>query len=233
MLDYQRIADEVRSALLNNGQQTDDLLRGAAADYCAGHRGGQRRGCGSAGPSSARACGARRSSSARSSRTSWTSWKRSTFPSARRGTSCSRSAASAPAPQILLDVAASLNEAYSVEQPLAPLLQRHRLLAMSHGPLKLRIEVLRNLADADAENSIWDQDVRTFEEERVKELRKEIPQAIADGDVAALDALDAEIEAIGLADRETGRAGPADCAGPGRGRAAAQGSSTCGRPPTA
>ena len=95
---------------------------------------------------------------------------------------------------LMLDVAANLNEAYAVEQPLATLLQRHRLLAMSHGPIKLRTETLRSLADADPENAIWDQDVRTFEEERVKELNREVPQAIAGGDATTLNALAAELE---------------------------------------
>ena len=54
----------------------------------------------------------------------------------------------------MLDVAANLNEAYAVEKPLATLLQRHRLLAMSHGPIKLRVDTLRSLADADPENPI-------------------------------------------------------------------------------
>ena len=33
MLDYQRIVDDVRSALFNNGQDGDDFLQAAAADY--------------------------------------------------------------------------------------------------------------------------------------------------------------------------------------------------------
>ena len=94
----------------------------------------------------------------------------------------------------MLEVAANLNEAYAIEQPLATLLQRHRLLAMSRGPIKLRVETLRGLADADPENPIWDQDLRTFEEERVKELQREVPQAIAKGDAAQLSDLADELE---------------------------------------
>ena len=33
MLDYQRIVDDVRGVLFNNGQDGDDFLQGAAADY--------------------------------------------------------------------------------------------------------------------------------------------------------------------------------------------------------
>ncbi len=48
---------------------------------------------------------------------------------------------------LLMDVAADLNEAYAEEQPLETLLDRHRLLALAHSPLRLRIKTLRQLAD--------------------------------------------------------------------------------------
>ena len=44
--------------------------------------------------------------------------------------------------KLLLDVAADLNEAYAIQEPLAALLQRHRMLALGHGPLKLRVDTL-------------------------------------------------------------------------------------------
>jgi hypothetical protein len=193
MLDYQRIVDDVRSALLNNGDTGDDFLQAAAADYSLAIDEANER---------LRQCGAFLRKGLRSEaiqlcevepnlldvvgildfpeRDTWNellSLHNLSSPSA-----------------LMLDVGANLNEAYAIEQPLATLLQRHRLLAMSHGPMKLRVETLRSLADADPENPIWDQDLRIFEEERVKELQREVPQAIAGGDAAAVNALAAELE---------------------------------------
>ena len=86
-------------------------------------------------------------------------------------------------------MADKLNEAYADEQPLATLLQRHRLLAMSHAPVKLRLETLRRLCGRRSGKPGLGQDVRTFEEERIRELRRDVLQAIAAGDMTALDPL--------------------------------------------
>jgi hypothetical protein len=193
MLDYQRIVDDVRSVLFIDSQDGDDFLQGAAADYSLAIDEVNER---------LRQCGALLRKGLRSEAIQlcelepnlldvvgildfpeYDSWKE--LLSLHR---------LSPPGSLMLEVAANLNEAYAVEQPLATLLRRHRLLAMSHGPIKLRVETLRGLADADPENPIWEQDVRTFEEERVRELQREVPQAIAKGDMAALNALTAELE---------------------------------------
>ena len=99
----------------------------------------------------------------------------------------------APPMPLMLDVASELNEAYAVEQPLAALLQRHRLLALAHGPLSARIEVLRGLADGDANNPVWQDDLLTFEKERQNQIKAEVEMAPRKGDTAALAALEAEL----------------------------------------
>ena len=99
----------------------------------------------------------------------------------------------APPTPLMLDVAAELNEAYAIEQPLAALLQHHRLLALAHGHLSTRIQVLRKLAEMDANNPVWQEDLRTFEQERQKQLQAEVEAAARASDTAALATLDAEL----------------------------------------
>jgi hypothetical protein len=193
MLDYQRIVDDVRSALFNNGQDGDDFLQGAAADYSLAIDEANER---------LRQCGAFLRKGLRSEAIQLCEVEPNLldvvgildFPEHDNWNELLGLHGLSSPSALMLDVAANLNEAYAVEQPLATLLQRHRLLAMSHGPIRLRVETLRSLADADPENAIWDQDVRIFEEERVKELQREVPQAIARHDTAALNALAAELE---------------------------------------
>lgn len=98
----------------------------------------------------------------------------------------------APAP-LMLDVAAELNEAYALEQPLSALLARHRLLALARSPIQLRISVLRRLAELDASNPVWHDDLAVFESERQKQLQQELSVAAQNGDVKALTAIDEEL----------------------------------------
>ena len=232
MLDYQRIVDDVRSALFNNGQDGDDFLQGAAADYSLAIDEANER---------LRQCGAFLRKGLRSEAIQLCEVEPNLldvveildFPERDTWNELLALHGLSPPAALMLDVAANLNEAYAVEQPLATLLQRHRLLAMSHGPIKLRVETLRSLADADPENAIWDQDVRTFEEERVKELQREVPQAIAGGDAAALNALAAELETFRLADRQAGSLDSSRSPPPGRMPPGNRALANCGGRPTA
>ena len=98
---------------------------------------------------------------------------------------------------LLLDVAADLNEAYAIEQPLAELLKHHRLLALAHAPLKNRVNTLRSLVQADGHNPVWLEDLQTFETERLKELQHEVADATEAGDLMTLAALDDELRCDG------------------------------------
>ncbi len=195
MLDYQRIVDNVRSALFNNGQDGDEFLQSAAADYALAVDEANER---------LRKCGPLLRKGLRSEAIQLCEIEPNLldvvgildFPERDSWKELLALHGLASPAALMLDVAANLNEAYAVEQPLATLLQRHRLLAMSRAPLKLRVETLRRLADADPENPIWDQDLRTFETERVKELQQEVPQAIARGDATVLEALSDELESF-------------------------------------
>jgi hypothetical protein len=94
---------------------------------------------------------------------------------------------------LLSDVAQDLNEAYSLQQPLEKLLDRHRLLALCRAPLSQRLAVVRKLAVADPGSRFWEEDIRDFEEARCNELEGEARAASAAGDEAALASLLGEI----------------------------------------
>lgn len=92
-------------------------------------------------------------------------------------------------PPLLVDVAADLNEAYAQEQPLMTLLRRHRLLALSRSPLRDRIVTLRKLATLDANNAVWRDDLRVYEQTRQQEIRRAVEQEYKQGNVVALEEL--------------------------------------------
>lgn len=79
------------------------------------------------------------------------------------------------APPLNLDAAMMLNQAYVEEAPIHDLLRRHRLLALARAPLKDRLQVVRLLARADRTNPKWLDDVASYEDERLKEIKREIP----------------------------------------------------------
>src|SRR4029077_21228712 len=94
---------------------------------------------------------------------------------------------------LLSDVAQELNEAYSIQQPLEMLLDRHRLLALCRAPLHQRLVVARKLAEADSASQFWNEDIRDLEDARCKELESEARAAAARSDDGALSQLFAEV----------------------------------------
>ena len=79
------------------------------------------------------------------------------------------------------DVAADLNEAYAIEQPLGALLARHRLLALARNPLRLRMATLREIAETDSNNTVWLEDLQQYEQERLKQIQREAGDALSAG----------------------------------------------------
>ncbi|WP_437229469.1 hypothetical protein SH661x_001457 [Planctomicrobium sp. SH661] len=92
-----------------------------------------------------------------------------------------------------LQVVGKLNEAQLIELPLQNLLSRHRLLALHRAPLKLRLNVLRQLRNADPETTSWEDDVRTFEKARFQEMAEEIRTAQRQGDLPQLKLLQKDL----------------------------------------
>lgn len=96
-------------------------------------------------------------------------------------------------PEPLVDMAADLNEAFALEQPLERLLRQHRLLALARNPLPQRIDVMRRIARADRANPVWANDLQTFERARHQQLREEVSAAITRKDAKSLGQLEKEL----------------------------------------
>ncbi len=69
-----------------------------------------------------------------------------------------------------LETADLLNLAYQSEEQIAPLMCKHRLLALSQAPLEDRIVIMREIAAADTISPFWNQDLRAFETARFQQL---------------------------------------------------------------
>lgn len=192
MLDYQRIVDDVRSLLCVQGADAMDFLRAAAADYSVACDEVNER---------LHQCGSLLRQGLRSEAIQVAEIEPNLldvaalldFPERPQWVEASvRYGIAAPTP-LLLDVAAQLNEAYALEQPLVALLQRHRLLALAREQLPARIDVLRRLAALDVNNPVWQEDLQTFEQERHKQLLAEVEAAARAGDMSALASLHTEL----------------------------------------
>lgn len=95
----------------------------------------------------------------------------------------------------LLDASAitELNEALVDEQPLEELLRQHRRLAIAKAPLGWRLKVLRKIAEIDAMNTVWYDDVVQWETIRLKQIAGELNQAIESNSPDAIVGLEAEL----------------------------------------
>ena len=101
---------------------------------------------------------------------------------------------SLPKPEpLLLDVAATLNEAYAVQEPLQRLLDQHRLYALARSPLTQRINVLRSLVECDPATGHWEPDLRDMELARFREIESEARGAISKGNIDFLKTLILEL----------------------------------------
>ena len=84
---------------------------------------------------------------------------------------------SLPAPPVfLIDTATALNRAYAQTAPLNDLLKHHRRLALERAPIGERLAVLRQIAQRDAGNAVWDQDIVIFEKVRLGQIESEVQQ---------------------------------------------------------
>ncbi len=116
------------------------------------------------------------------------------FPEVPTWTAYLQSNGLAPPSPLLVEVAAELNEAYGQEQPLTATLRRHRLLALSRSPLRERISTLRKLARLDANNPVWNEDLRIYEQARQQEIRRSTDQASRQGNLAGLAELARDVQ---------------------------------------
>ncbi|MEZ6121669.1 MAG: hypothetical protein R3C49_00680 [Planctomycetaceae bacterium] len=102
-----------------------------------------------------------------------------------------------PIRELPVDIAAELNDAYSISAPLERLLQRYRTQSLARAPLPDRIDTLRQLVVEDTANPGWKNDLQKFEAHRLEQLKKELQVAIKGRDLSAVAVLDQELNAVG------------------------------------
>ncbi len=90
-------------------------------------------------------------------------------------------------------IAEHLSAAYTEVDPHRQLLRKHRRLALARAPLRERLGVIRELARLDATNPIWDEDRRSYELARFKQIQNEAVEAARRKDAKIILALEAEV----------------------------------------
>ena len=108
-----------------------------------------------------------------------------------------RSVGLPPQPDLLLDIASELNEAYNQHASIEKLLRQHRVFALARAPLADRIKVLRNIADRDPTNGLWQQDLVAYEKSRCAEIGKELASSYSKKDFVAVDTIYQELHSDG------------------------------------
>lgn len=96
-------------------------------------------------------------------------------------------------PMLNRDLVEQLNEAIVETQPIEGLLKHHRRLAIARAPLAWRLKVLRRIAEVDPGNSVWEEDIESWEKVRHKQLVGEARTAISASEPAALQTLKEEL----------------------------------------
>lgn len=99
-----------------------------------------------------------------------------------------------PPQPVLFEVAATLNAAYTENEPIKKLLDRHRIMALGRAPLTERLSVLKSIAEIDATMEHWEDDVREMERARFREIDAESSSAFKVGNVLLLKSLMAEVQ---------------------------------------
>ncbi len=97
------------------------------------------------------------------------------------------------APELQIEIAADLNRAYSDDSPLEQHLRKFRLSSLSRAPLRTRIGLLRKIYNIDSGNSIWESDLKNYEEVRQRQIKEEVQAASRSQDLAALREIATEL----------------------------------------
>ena len=101
-----------------------------------------------------------------------------------------------PPPLFRIETASALNHAYAEAQPLEHLLRNHRRLALARAPIGERLAVLHQLAQVDARNPVWQQDVVAFERVRVQELEREVDALLRASEAPPLERVQALLHEV-------------------------------------
>lgn len=96
-------------------------------------------------------------------------------------------------PELQIDIATDLNGAYSDDAPLERLLRKFRVLSLGRAPLRTRIDLLRQIAKRDAGTAYWQDDLKAYEQVRIRQLADEARDAVANRDLEAVRRLSEEV----------------------------------------
>jgi len=192
MNEYERIVDDLRSALVAQGPEAVDLLRLVAADYAmvCDDANTRLRQCESLLKKGLRAEALRQCEIEPNLLDIIATLD---IPEHDLLLRKSHQVGLMPPPDLLMDIASALNEAYAEHQPVENVLRQYRLLSLARAPLKQRVTTLRRIAATDTNNPIWQEDLELFERERQKELQIEVTQAARSADLLLLTSLRAEV----------------------------------------
>jgi len=82
-------------------------------------------------------------------------------------------------PELQIDIATDINGAYSDDEPLERLLRKFRLLSLARAPLRSRIDLLRQIAKRDVGTVYWKEDLKSYEQVRIRQISDEARDAIS------------------------------------------------------
>ncbi len=192
MIDYQRIAEDIRTAVACNGREARTLLAESAADYAAAAEEINSR---------LRQCAELLKKGLRSEALQLCEREPNLLdivgtldlPELAEWQATLNKYRIANPSALLIEVAADLNEAYALEQPLAESLRVHRLQSLGRVPLELRIKTIRRLAKLDSDNPVWQDDQRSYERARLQQIPAEADSAFRERNVESLQALFTEL----------------------------------------
>jgi hypothetical protein len=97
-------------------------------------------------------------------------------------------------PEIQIDIATDLNHAYSDDTPLERWLNKLRVYSLGRAPLKQRMDILRKIARLDVESPHWQDDLRSYEQVRIRQMQDEFRSAAEQHDYEVLSELYTEVK---------------------------------------
>ena len=80
-------------------------------------------------------------------------------------------------PELQIDIATDLNSAYDEDEPLEKLLRKFRVYSLGRAPLRSRIDLLRQIAKRDEATSYWKDDLKSYEQVRLRQMVDEVREA--------------------------------------------------------
>ena len=96
-------------------------------------------------------------------------------------------------PELQIDIATDINSAYSEDEPLERLMKKFRVLSLARAPLRSRIDLLRQIAKRDVGTAYWKDDLKSYEETRIRQISDESRDAISSRNYAEVRRLADEL----------------------------------------